>query len=139
MKKLSIAVLSIMCLALLAGTALADRQVIVTPVTGDAIPFDQGITPAGANGACTVGNLNSLAYAITDWVWGAEKYKYLFYADPAQCTVCPEGFTVESVTLYLQFGPEDVPSSFDARVDFEEAIWDDGLQCWYPGPEVCVS
>jgi len=139
MKKLSIAVLSIMCLALLAGTALADRQVTVTPVTGDAIPFNQGITPAGADGVCTVGNLNPPMWAITDWVWGAEKYKYLFYADPDQCPACSEGFTVESVTIYLQFGLEDVPTTFDARVDFEEAIWDDGLQCWYPGPEVCVS
>jgi len=32
-----------------------------------------------------------------------------------------------------------VPVDFDARVDFEEAIWDDALQCWFPGPEICVS
>ena len=143
MKKLSIAVLSIMCLALVAGTALADRQVTVTPVTGDAIPFNMGITPSGADGVCQMGNLNPIAWALTDWVWGAEKYKYLYYADPALCTVCSDGFTVEAVTLYLQFGPEDIPvggaTSFEARVDFEEAIWDVDLQCWYPGPEICVS
>jgi len=139
MKKLSIVVLSVMCLALMAGTALADRQVTVTPVTREAIPFNPGINPSGADGVCQMGNLNPFVYAITDWVWGNEKYKYLYYADPAQCTVCTEGFTVESVTLYLQFGVEDVPSTFDARVDFEEAIWDDALQCWYPGPEICVS
>ncbi len=139
MKKLSIAVLLVMCLSLVAGTALADRQVTITPLTGDAIPYSQGISPSGTDGDCQMGNLNPPYWALGDFIWGAEKYKYLFYADPDQCPVCTEGFTVESVTLYVQFGVEDVPSTFDARVDFEEAIWDDALQCWYPGPEICVS
>ena len=139
MKKLSIAVLTITCLVLVAGTALAAREVIVTPVTGDVTQYTPGISPSGADGVCQMGNLNPLAFAITDWVWGAEKYKYLYYADPAGCTACTEGFTVEAVTLYLQFGVEDVPVTFEARADFEEAIWDDALQCYYPGPEICVS
>ena len=52
MKKLSIAVLFVMCMALVAGTALADRQVTVTPVAGDAILFNPGINPSGADGVC---------------------------------------------------------------------------------------
>ena len=140
MKKLSLAVLSVLCLALLAGPSFAaDRQAIVTPVSGDVTTINPGIQTSGANGACQMGNLNPIAFAITDWIWGAEKYKYMFYADPALCTACSDGFTVEAVTLVMQFGPEDVPVSFDARVDFEEAIWDDALQCNYPGPEICVS
>ncbi|MEN8006847.1 MAG: hypothetical protein ABFS42_07500 [Candidatus Krumholzibacteriota bacterium] len=140
MKKLSMLVLSVLCLALLTGPSFAaDRQAVVTPVSGDAVTVNPVIQPTGANGVCQMGNLNPLAFAITDWVWGAEKYKYMFYADPGLCTACAEGFTVESVNLVLQFGPEDVPSTFDARVDFEEAIWDETLQCHYPGPEVCVS
>lgn len=139
MKKLSIAVLTVMCLVLVAGTALAAREVTVTPVTGDAIPYNPGINPSGADGVCEMGNPNALAWAVPDYVWGAEKYKYLYYADPAGCAACNEGFTVESVTIFLQFGVEDVPSSFGARADFEEAIWDDALQCWYPGPEICAS
>ena len=139
MKKMSFAVLSIMCLILVAGAALADRQVTVPPVTVDAIPFNSGINPNSVDSDCEMGNLNPFVFPITDRVLGAEKYKYLFYADPAQCPSCTEGFTVEGVSIFLQFGPEDVPSTFAARIDFEEAIWDDDLQCWYPGPEICIS
>jgi len=39
MKKLSIAVLTITCLVLVAGTALAAREVIVTPVNGDVTQY----------------------------------------------------------------------------------------------------
>ena len=113
----------VVCLLLLAGTAMGmDRQAVVTPVSGDALPVGPGLSPSGADGVCGVGNPNPLAFALTDWVWGAERYKYMFYADPAQCTACTEGFTVESVGLVLQFGVEDVPSTFDCRVDFEEAL-----------------
>lgn len=141
MKKLSMIVLCTLCLTLVAGTVLAvDRQAVVTPVTGVPTNYSPDATPANPNpAACQVGNLNPIAFALTDWIWGAEKYKSLFYADPAGCGVCTEGFNVSSVNLVMQFGVEDVPSTFDARVDFEEAIWDDGLQCFYPGPEICVS
>ena len=140
MKKLSFAVLSVLCLALLTGPSFAaDRQAIVTPVSGDVTTINPGIQPSGANGACQMGNLNPIAFAITDWVWGAEKYKYMFYADPALCTACSDGFTVEAVNLVLQFGPEDVPVTFEAFADFEEATWDEALQCHYPGPEICIS
>jgi hypothetical protein len=134
-------VLIILCLALVAGAAFAaDRQVVVTPVSGDPVFYSPNALPANPNPVgCQVGNLNPLAFAITDWVWGSEKYKYMFFADQAQCTSCTEGFTVDSVNLVMRFGPEDVPSTFGARVDFEEATWDDALGCFVPGPEICVS
>ena len=141
MKKMTIAVLSVLCLTLMTGPSFAaDRQAIVTPVSGDAVSYNPTITPSNPNPVgCQVGNLNPIAFAITDWVWGLEKYKYMFYADPDQCGLCTDGFTVGSVSLVMQFGPEDVPATFDARVDFEEALWDDALQCNVPGPEICVS
>lgn len=140
MNYLSKFVLIVFCLVLAAGSVMAaDRQAIVTPVTGDPIAVNPSLAPLGADGVCQMGNLNPIAFALTDWIWGAEIYKYMFYADPAQCAACTEGFTVESVNLVLQFGVEDVPSTFDCRVDFEEAIWDEALQCNLPGPEICVS
>jgi len=39
--------------------------------------------------------------------------------------------------MLLQFGPEDVPTTFDVYVDLEDALWD-GV-CWVPGIEDCVS
>lgn len=140
MKKLSMLTLFVLCLALAAGSVMAaERQAIVTPVSGEPISVNPALVPAGADGACQMGNLNPIAFALTDWIWGAEKYSYLFYADPTQCSACTEGFTVESVNLVMQFGVEDVPSTFECRVNFEEAIWDDALQCNLPGPEICVS
>lgn len=118
-----------------AWAAPADREVEVTPLSD--LPTQ--INPAGAAGICVFGNGNPAAYAITDWIWGAESYKYLFYADPALCSGCPEGFTIESVTMYMNFGPEDVPITFEAAVDFEEALPGQEAGCMIPGPAVCTS
>ena len=41
--------------------------------------------------------------------------------------------------MLVQFGPEDVPASFDAFVDLEDAIWDEIEQRWVPGIEDCAS
>ncbi len=125
-----------LCLLMVAGMAqAADKTVVVTPVTGDVMNINQ----AGANGVCVMGNLNTPAYAISDWVWGAETYKYLFDADQTECTACPAGFKVEMVHFYMQFGAEDVPVDFDCSVDFEETIYDEALGCFLPGPVICES
>ena len=135
MKTMSMLTVVCLCLALVAGNALAERQVTVTNLTQDVQMYNAAKSAAAD---CAMGNLNAPAYAITDWIWGAESYKYMFYADDTQCA-CSDGFTVEAVHMYLQFGVDDVPVSFDAYVDFEEAAWDEVLGCWVPGPEVCVS
>ncbi len=124
------------CLLLVAGTAMAaEKTVVVTPVTGEIMNISQ----AGASGACQVGNLNAPAYAITDWIWGQETYKYLFDADQAGCVACPAGFQVETVHFFMQFGADDVPVSFDCSVDFEETIWDETLGCFLPGAVISQS
>ncbi len=124
-----------LCLLLAGAAFAADRTVVVTPVTGNI----QSLNPAGANGVCQLGNLNAPAWAITDWIWGDETYKYIFDADQALCTQCPAGFKVEMVHFYMQFGAEDVPTSFDCMVDFEETVWDEASGCFMPGPTICES
>ena len=133
MKKLLIFVAMILCIAL-AGSVLAAKEVKMTRLD-DAVVENL----ATSRGDCVVGNMNPTAYAITDWVWGLEGYKYLF--DPSQgCgATCVNGLTVTDVHMLLNFGPEDVPSTFSAYVDVEESVWDDLLGCWFPGPEICVS
>jgi hypothetical protein len=126
-------------LLLTAGSALAEREVVVTRLADQPTTVRPDFGTQEANPACMVGNLNAAAYSITNWVYGAEKYKYLFTADPASCTSCVEGFTVTSVNLQLNFTLEDVPSTFQARVDFEEAVWDEALGCFVPGAAICVS
>ena len=86
---------------------------------------------------CQVGNVNPAAWVIGDWVFGAESYKYLFHA-PETCS-CPVGIRLENIHLLMQFGEEDVPASFDASVDLEEAVWDDLVGCYYPGVALCTS
>ncbi len=136
MKLLSMLTVICLCLVLVVGLAQAEREVTITKLTQEVRTLDASKSAAAD---CAMGNLNSPAYAIGDWIWGAESYKYMFYADEAQCAACSEGFTVEAVNMYLQFGAEDVPASFTAFVDFEEAAWDEVLGCWVPGPEVCTS
>jgi hypothetical protein len=77
------------------------------------------------------------AFAITDWIWGEEGYKLLVC--PWQCcgSICPYGFFVEDVHMYMQFGTEDVPTTFEVFVDLEDAEGDPS--CWYPGVVECTS
>ncbi|MBU2500710.1 hypothetical protein KJ682_05210 [bacterium] len=127
--------LLVLCLGLLCGTALADRAPVITRVADDI----QDLGPSSPQTDCIMGNLNPSYWAINGWLTGAESYKYLFYADPALCPNCPMGFTVSSVHMVLRFGAEDVPSTFLAYVDFEEAIYDPAIGCYLPGPEICLS
>lgn len=136
MKRLLTIAICILCLASLTTAALAERSVVVTPITQEVQPLS--VAPNGAAADCAMGNLNPPAYAITDWIWGAESYSYVFYADQSQCA-CSSGFTVEQVHMYMQFGAEDVPVSFNAYVGFEEAVYDEATGCWMPGTPFCAS
>ncbi|MFH1843729.1 MAG: hypothetical protein ABIF77_11045 [bacterium] len=129
--------LMLLCLSLLlvANTALAGKTVSVTRIDN---PDPQVYTMGGATRSdCQVGNLNDPAWLIGDWVWGEEGYKYLFH--PQTSCSCPIGFQLETIHMLMDFGVEDVPVTFEAYVDLEEAVWDDLLGCYYPGPETCVS
>jgi|GEM_PF-1269182 len=140
MNKLALTALVVVCLTTMQGaTAAPDRQVVVTPLSQEAISAHSGLRFACPVGSCEVGNLNPVHYSLTDWVWGPEKYKYMFFADAGQCEDCLEGFTLEAVSLVLQFGPEDVPVTFEARVDFGEGDRNDVLACTYPDRDICVS
>lgn len=131
MRKLSF--LAAMVCLVLAGNALAERAVTVTPVTEDLQNISQSIPPT-----CQMGNLNPAYWAIGDFVWGAEAYKYLFDAPVGSCS-CIDGFTVSQVHFYMQFKATDVPISFNCYADFEETLWDDAMGCFVPGPVICVS
>ena len=123
------------CCAMVASSAMAQRTLHVQRLSdGEAVLQANG---GQSRQDCQVGNLNPPSYAITDWVFGAEGYKYLFRV-PATCS-CSVGFRLDSVHLLVQFGPEDVPVSFDAYADLEEAVWDDMSGCYLPGTELCIS
>lgn len=125
----------VLCLILAAGTVFADRSPVITPVSGDI----QTIGPSSAQSDCLMGNLNPIHFALSGWLTGGESYKYLFYADPALCPNCLFGFSVSGVHIYLRFQTEDVPVTFQASVDWEEAVYDHATGCFLPGPEICVS
>jgi hypothetical protein len=123
------------CCIVAASGAMADKTLHVQRLSDAEVTHQANGGPARQD--CQVGNLNLPTYAIADWVWGAEGYKYLFRA-PATCS-CPVGFRLENVHLLMQFGPEDVPVSFDVYADLEEAVWDDLISCYFPGAELCTS
>jgi hypothetical protein len=114
---------------------MAAKTPFVTRISeGDITPLDFGIPNRGD---CVIGNLNPAAWAIGDWVWGDEGYKYLVNPSAFGCAGC--GFHVDVIHMLLQFGAEDVPANFDVFVDLEDALWDDATGCWVPGVEDCVS
>ncbi len=130
MAKLILLLILVLCLS---GQAAAERVATVRPLETD------GITTLFASDRqdCVVGNPNPFFYAVPDWIWGAEKYTYIY--DPTDTCGCPAGFTVDFVHMIVQFGPEDVPVTFDAYVTVDSEAWNDELDCWYPGDAVCES
>ena len=135
MKLLSFVTIIALCLTSAAGSALAERQVTATKLAQDVQTYNAGKDAAAD---CIMGNLNAPAFAIGDWVWGAESYYYIFNADQAGCT-CTGGFTVDAVHMYLQFAEDDVPVTFEAFVGFGEAAPGAVEGCMVPGPEICSS
>lgn len=134
MKSLALFTVLALSLCMVAGSALADRDVVVTRVAQDV----QSLNATKAAAAdCQLGNTTAY-YAITDWIYGAESYSYVFDAEQTGC-VCNDGFTVEAAHMFLQFGVEDVPATFDVYADFNEAAYDAGLDCWLPGPVACST
>jgi len=123
-----------LCLSLLAGSALAERTVVPTPI-GELELQTAGVERSRQD--CTVGNLNTPSYIVGGWFTGGEGYKYLFNPFEQNC-YCPLGFQLETVSMMLNF-PDTAtfPIVFTAYVDLEEAVWDGN--CWIPGPELCVS
>jgi len=134
MQRVPLMILLLLCCALTAWAGPADRPVNVGPL-GELQPT---VTPLDAAGVCVMGNTNAAAYAITDWIWGQESYATVFYADPAGCSACNEGFTVEGVTMLMNFRATDVPATFDAYVGFHEA-YDGGSGCYVPSATICTS
>jgi len=127
-----IAIAAILVLVLASAALAADRTVTVTPVTGPV----QNINPSDAAGVCVYGNNSAPAYAITDWIWGAESYATVFRAAQPTCTACGVGFTIEQVHFFMNFSVADVPATFNARVSFSET---DDAGCAVPTAEICAS
>ncbi|MBU0743423.1 hypothetical protein KKG45_13720 [bacterium] len=130
MRNLLLLLILVLCVA---GNAVAERNVSVQRLDTDKISalFES------YRQDCLVGNPNPFFYAIPNWIWGAEQYTYIY--DPTETCGCPAGFAVEFVHMIVQFGPEDVPVTFDAYVTVDSPAWSDELDCWYPGNPVCAS
>ena len=121
-------------LVLAGGAVAADRTVTTTPVTGPV----QTIGSATLVDPCTFGNAVPAAFAINNWIWGAESYATIFHADPVSCT-CSGGFMVQAVHFYMNFRAADVPSTFAASADFRETVLDPAYGCNVPGQAICTS
>jgi hypothetical protein len=115
------------------GVAAAEREVKVTPVEFT-VPTPLTFGPTGFPVSCQVGNLNPSAWAISDFLLPPENYKLAF--DPlATCSVCPVGFRVNSVHVYLQ---TQAACTVVMSVDVEEAVYL-GPECPAPGTVICAG
>jgi len=119
-----------MALVLLASASVAREAPTATRLDPADIP-DRNMMPDITG---QVGNLNPAVWGIPEWFTGQEEYKILF--NPLETLNCPFGFQLQQVHMLMSF---DEPTTFEVWVDLEDALWDDGLQCWVPGIEDCRS
>lgn len=124
----------LLCLVLAGAAAAQVKTVVVEPVEGP--PLDAGFPEAP--GVCMYGNQNPAAFALTDWIYGNESYGTVFRAERPACG-CAEGFYITTVHMLMNFGPEDVPVSFDAYATVRENSFDEATGCNVPGAYVCSS
>jgi len=124
--------IGLLILALVASTALADREARIQRL--DDVQIQNLVnTPR----QCLVGNLNAPSNTIGLWFTAQEEYSYLFTAPDC----CETGFNIQAVHMVLHFDENWLYpfEEFDVYAYLEEAIWDDSHQCWVPGVEDCAS
>jgi hypothetical protein len=126
-------VAAVLVVGLAGSAATAGKELVVRELeTIEATPVDLGVFGALQN--CQVGNLNPAAWAISNFLLPPEDYKLAF--DPmATCTVCPMGFQVTTVRIYLQTAGA---CTIVMSVDVEEAVYPTP-GCTAPGPVWCAS
>lgn len=89
--------------------------------------------------AFPVGNLNPpVPPAATGIHESQVSYAYLIYPpDQGSCEL--GGFMLDKVHMYLAFQANQVPIDFQARAGLREAIWDNNLGAYVPGPLLCTG
>lgn len=120
-------------LVMTASVAAADKAPVIKQLEAtEATPLDLGFY--GPAQSCQVGNLNPPYWAINNFLFPPEDYKLTF--DPlATCTICPMGFRVLNVHIFLQTAGA---CTIVMSVDVEEAVYPTP-NCPSPGPVWCAS
>lgn len=132
-------IITVLCLLMAAGSALAAAKE-AHAVRLEGMPKVKMANPAGAakRSDLTWGNTNAPAWLITNWIYGDEMYKHLL-GMPGEGEPCGRGFWVENVHMLMNFGEEDVPSTFSVFVGLADANYDPTTGCYTPWWHVCTS
>jgi hypothetical protein len=114
-------------------SAVADRQVTVRPFDyNEIVPVIVG--PVDPSSTCQVGNLNSPAWIVRDFVLPQEEYKLVFQS-LGTCTNCIFGFEIDRIHVLLETSQScTITMSLDVE---ETATLAPG--CEGPGDEWCNS
>jgi len=131
--KTKLILMMLLCVALMASAATAKE--VATATLFDPANMQPGTSDA--NPIAMVGNLNAPAWLLGGWFTGQESYSYIF--NPSQQVVCPSGFTVTNVHMFMDFEAADVPVTFDIYADMGSAVMDPATGCYVPGPEECTG
>lgn len=84
---------------------------------------------------CQVGNLNSPAWAIGDFIIPPEEYLQVFMPS-ATCPNCQAGVDVNSISIVLQ---TDAAASLQMNVFLSTAVFPDSPTCPVPGSTFCTG
>ncbi len=85
---------------------------------------------------CLLGNPAAPLGVVADWYYGHETYTTP--VAPGQDGCCAEGFVLTSVSFLIDFGVEDVPSTFYVRAGLRGSV-DNGGGCYQPSDELYSS
>lgn len=126
-------VAAMLVLGLATAVATAGKELVIRELeTIEATPIELGFY--GPAQACQVGNLNPAAWAISNFLFPPEEYK-LTFCPMSTCAVCPMGFRVLAVHVFLQTAGA---CTIAMSVDVEEAVYPTA-NCPSPGPVWCAS
>ena len=74
-----------------------------------------------------IGNLDQPVGVMPNWFTGSEEYLY-YFSSAEQFAQWEIGFLIENMYLLMQFGPEDVPVTFDVGANLGVEFHQDYLQ-----------
>lgn len=87
-------------------------------------------------GDCTIGQTLGTPRFQVDAVQCTSQYAFAFLVDPGAATCCAAGYRPESITFYLNFGPDDMTSR---GVGVAVLAADPAGDGFVPGGELCAT
>jgi len=88
---------------------------------------------------CRIGNLNPPVGPSYPGIFNGNE-SFAYFVNPiGQCSADEDHFQIESISMLVEFGPDQVPQSLVVRPVMLNADFDAAINCFVPGRPICTG